>query len=300
MPVASRAARRSGMASYLPPDRVLPAIKWLARWAARRMLSRQPSTIQLAPGRSGGKDSAQPANREQLQEELLAALDDMVRLNDRVQAELVQRRKAEEALGHERDLLAALMDNVPDAIYFKDLESRFTRVNRSVAERSGLNDPSEVVGKTDADFFQTGSASNPLRDEQEVIRTGRPIVGLEEKEVWRDGRVTWSSTTKMPLRDRGGNIIGTFGISRDITDHKLAEEELRQAKESAEAANRVLDSILKNLADGVVVADESADSFTSILLPKKIIGVVRPNVASINGPSITVCFSDGVTPHPPL
>ena len=127
-------------------------------------------------------------------------------------------------------LLETLMDTIPDSIYFKDRESRFTRVNRYTAVRFGLSDPADVIGKTDYDFFTLEHAEKAHKDEQEIVRSGRPVVAVEEKETLPDGRIRWVSTTKMPLRDSTGAIIGTFGISRDITDKKLVEEELeRQA-----------------------------------------------------------------------
>jgi len=145
-------------------------------------------------------------------------------------------------------LLHALMDNVPDAIYFKDTGSRFLRLSGALAERFGLSDPSQAVGKSDADFFTEEHARQAYADEQEMVRTGRPVVGLEEKETWPDGHETWVSTTKMPLRDKDGRIIGTFGISRDITGRKRAEQELQRAKEAAEAANRAKSQFLANVS----------------------------------------------------
>jgi len=130
-------------------------------------------------------------------------------------------------LQDEISLLTTLMDNVPDSIYFKDLESRFTRINQYAAERFGIGNPADAVGHTDFDFFTAEHATKALRDEEEIIRTGQPLVNVEEKETRADGDVRWISTTKLPLRDRGGNIIGTFGISRDITERKIVEEQLQ-------------------------------------------------------------------------
>jgi diguanylate cyclase (GGDEF)-like protein/PAS domain S-box-containing protein len=125
-------------------------------------------------------------------------------------------------------LLETLMDNVPDYIYFKDLESRFTRINQYAAARFGIASPGLAVGRTDFDFFTEEHASKALRDEQEIIRTGKPLVNVEEKETRENGDACWVSTTKLPLRDRDGNIVGTFGISRDITERKKAEEQLQR------------------------------------------------------------------------
>ncbi len=110
-------------------------------------------------------------------------------------------REEHSRAGH---LLQVLMDNIPDSIYFKDTASRFIMINRAQAKKFGLADPHLVVGKSDADFFKPAHAQQALADEQCVIQTGQPLVGIEEKETWPDGRVTWVSTTKMPLRDRSG------------------------------------------------------------------------------------------------
>jgi diguanylate cyclase (GGDEF)-like protein/PAS domain S-box-containing protein len=131
-------------------------------------------------------------------------------------------------LQDENFLLETLMDHVPESIYFKDLESRFTRINRYAAARFGLASPALAVGRSDFDFFTNEHAAQAFRDEQEIIRTGKPLVNFEEKETQAGGEDRWVSTTKLPLRDREGNIVGTFGISRDITERRKAEEELQR------------------------------------------------------------------------
>jgi PAS domain S-box-containing protein len=158
-----------------------------------------------------------------------ALCESLHRAQRRILAE--QRRRAEEALSQERYLLHTLMDNLPDLIYFKDAASRFLRVNKALATYLGLSDPAQAVGNSDFNFFTREHTQLSHEDEQEIIRTGRPVVGKEEKRNWLDGRVRWLSTTKMPFRDRCGTIIGTFGVSRDITTVKLAEEALRQSEQ---------------------------------------------------------------------
>jgi diguanylate cyclase (GGDEF)-like protein/PAS domain S-box-containing protein len=140
--------------------------------------------------------------------------------------DVTSHKRAEEALAQERNLLYILMDNSPDTIYFKDRESRFIRINRAMARRFGLDDPAAAVGKMDADFFTGEHAREAYADEQEVVRTGQPLIGKEEKETWPDGTETWVSTTKIPFRDPAGQVAGIFGISRNITERKRAEQEL--------------------------------------------------------------------------
>jgi PAS domain S-box-containing protein len=139
--------------------------------------------------------------------------------------------QAKETHFTDRHLLHALMNHAPDAIYFKDSASRFLRISRALAKKFGLNDPSEAIGKTDFDMFSAQHAGAAFADEQTIMRTGRPIVGQEEMETWENGRVTWCTTSKLPLCEDSGKVIGTFGISRDITARKQAEDRSREQAE---------------------------------------------------------------------
>jgi len=149
--------------------------------------------------------------------------------------EVADNTRVEEALARERDLLNALMDSSTDVIYFKDRESRFLRINKAHAALFGLSDPAEAVGKRDFDFFTVEHAQAAYDDEQRIIQTGTPLVGVEERETWPDKEDTWASTTKHPLFDRNGQIIGTFGITRDITERKRAAEALDRSLAAFEA-----------------------------------------------------------------
>ncbi len=157
------------------------------------------------------------------------------------------RRRDEEAL-LEANLLDALMEHIPDNIYFKGKDSRFIRINRAAAKWYDLEDPAEVIGKDDFDLFTREHAAAAFEDEQRIIESGEPIWHIEEKETWPDGRITWVDTSKLPLKDRKGNVIGTFGISRDITDRKRIEERLRAAKEIAEAASKAKSDFVANMS----------------------------------------------------
>ncbi|HNX34470.1 MAG TPA: PAS domain S-box protein [Kiritimatiellia bacterium] len=165
--------------------------------------------------------------------------------------DITARKQTEAELNKEQVLVRTLMENVPEHIYFKDAESRFVMISRRQAEAFGLPDPALAVGKTDFDFFTEEHARPAFEAEQEIVRSGKPIVDLEEKETWPDGSATWVLTTKMPLRDSDGNIIGTFGVSHDITARKRIEQELRENEGRLRAlTDAAQDAILMMDADG--------------------------------------------------
>jgi PAS domain S-box-containing protein len=141
-------------------------------------------------------------------------------------------------------MLEVLMDALPDSIYFKDAESRFVRVNRSTVTKFGLVDRSQIVGRTDFDFFQAEHAQEAFDDERLIMETGQPIVAKEEKETWPNGGESWVSTTKVPVRNAEGRVIGTFGVTRDVTIRKRAQMALesseRRYRELVENANDII------------------------------------------------------------
>ena len=125
-------------------------------------------------------------------------------------------------------LLETFLENTPDHVYFKDMEGRFTRISASLVRWLGVDRIEQALGRSDIDFFAASHAERARVTELEVMRSGEPIVGLEERELWPDGHVSWVSTTKVPLRARSGDVIGIFGLARDITERKLAEEHTQQ------------------------------------------------------------------------
>lgn len=132
--------------------------------------------------------------------------------------DISRRKRAEEALKEERHLMRLLIDNVPLNIYFKDRESRFTLVNASMVKWIGKSSADEMLGKTDHDIFEAEHADQARRDELKIMETGKPIVGYLELETSSEGEDVWVLTTKMPLPDRKGKIIGTFGVSSDVSE----------------------------------------------------------------------------------
>ncbi|MCX7661959.1 MAG: PAS domain-containing protein, partial [Candidatus Omnitrophica bacterium] len=133
-------------------------------------------------------------------------------------------KETEEKLFLERDFLQGLLDNIPDAIYFKDRHNRIIKVNKFYVQGTGLK-PEEIIGKTDFDFFPYEQAKKMFEDDNYVLTTGKPIVGKIERTLLRNG--TWNQviTTKIPIYDRKGKIIGTMGITRDMTAYANLEKE---------------------------------------------------------------------------
>lgn len=146
-----------------------------------------------------------------------------------------------------REFLACLLDTIPDRIYFKDREGRFLQVSRAEAEYLAADTPEEVLGRTDFDYFTKELAQAAYEDEQRIMRTGEPIMGQVEKKLLLDGRTGWALVAKIPLRDTTGEIIGTCGISKDITSLKVSEEALQQANEDLASQKGQLEHALAEL-----------------------------------------------------
>jgi PAS domain S-box-containing protein len=147
-------------------------------------------------------------------------------------------KEAEDKFAAEHELLRTLLDHIPDRIYFKDRQSRFVRFSKSFETFHHIA-AEEISGKTDADLFTDEHARRALDDEQEIIRTGNPIIGKVERETHPNGIVTWALTSKMPWCDAKGSIIGTFGISKDVTAVKLAEAQLENAHQRLVETSRL-------------------------------------------------------------
>lgn len=137
--------------------------------------------------------------------------------------DISDRKQTEIKLTREHGLLQTLMDNIPDSIYFKDENNCFIMVNKAKAVHSNVK-PEDMVGKTDFDFLSEEQAKKAFEDDQEILRTGKYIINKVEKLTDQSGADRWVSATKVPRYDAEGNIIGTAGVSRDVTEWKRLEE----------------------------------------------------------------------------
>jgi PAS domain S-box-containing protein len=162
--------------------------------------------------------------------------------------EITERKQIEEALKNEKAFLDALMDNIPDSIYFKDRQCRILRVNRKEMQDLYVTDMNQLVGKTDEDLFGEEFGRRTLLSEQHLMELGRPVIGLVETRKLKDGQLNWTSTTKVPLRNNNGEIVGLVGITREIN-------ELMKAQEDRERERVLLRTLIDNLPDYIYIKD---------------------------------------------
>lgn len=203
--------------------------------------------------------------------------------------DITARKAMEDALAMERQLLHALLDSIPDHVYFKDSESRFLRISTANARWLRVSDPSVVVGKTDFDYFAAEHAQKAYADERRIIETGQPMVGMEEKEVWPDGHETWVSTSKMPLRDAEGRIGGTFGISTDITARKLAELERDRVMRAVEVQAQELRSVVEDMT----IIQETVTALTAAFTFDEAVNILlRSVVAAVQADQVSMFLVD--------
>jgi PAS domain S-box-containing protein len=138
--------------------------------------------------------------------------------------DITERKQAQDKLRYERDLMQALLDNLPYMIYFKDTASRFIRINTVQAAVLGVAEPEQAIGKTDFDFQWDEISTVSRAEEQRIMETGEKVIDRIEFNPTKDGRPRWITSTKAPIRDRAGTIYGLVGISRDITEQKQIED----------------------------------------------------------------------------
>ncbi len=173
-----------------------------------------------------------------------------------LQQELAERERVEATLAEERNLLRALIDNLPDIVYVKDVESRFLLINDIHARLLGEAGVEATLGKTDYDYYPREMADGFRADDVQVMQSGAPVT-REERALGADGKEIWILTTKAPLRDADGNVIGLVGIGRDLTERKQAELERERLLDELQRNVALLRSVLDATPDWIFVKDQS-------------------------------------------
>jgi len=175
----------------------------------------------------------------------------------------------------DRMLVSAFLEYVPDHIHFKDRGSRFLALSRSLVRYLGGRTAEDIIGRTAADFYPPDHARVVHEEEQRLLCTGQPILGKLESEVRRDGRIRWFVAHKLPLRNEAGEIIGTFGLRKDITRRKTMESALSQARRDVLDASRsagmaeIANGILHNVGNVLNSLNVSAAMIGSALRQPK-------------------------------
>ncbi len=174
-------------------------------------------------------------------------------------------------------LFESLMEQTADRIYIKDKQSRFVAVSQALASMHGYSDRHDLEGMTDFDLFSIEHAQQAFDDEQKIIETDKPMINIVEKETWPDGSTTWVTSSKAPLHLNSGKLAGILGISRDITDQKIAQEKLAESEQRLREQNKIMSSDY-----------ESAHKVQSVMIPGRVPDIKHINIAYLWKPMTSV------------
>lgn len=184
---------------------------------------------------------------KKLEKEVKLQNDSLVENQEKLIQTIKEMDKIHSQLKQEKALMDSLLNNLPDAVYFKDKKSKFIKVSKSMSKLFNLENQEDLYGKSDFDFFGIEHATKAYEDEQRIMKTKVPVIGKIETETYNDGSIRYVSSTKMPLLNDKGEAIGTFGISRDITKIKELEFEVKERNEKLNEQKEELELINERL-----------------------------------------------------
>jgi PAS domain S-box-containing protein len=267
----------------MPPPELAASAETVASLTARlaaaeRALAARDKTVKALITREQDR-AAKRHSAFGVMEENAALQQVVARKTLELEAQNYKLEQTSNALRETSGLLEVLMENTQAYIYFKDEQSRFVRSSKSLQNAFGQPDAAAIKGKTNFDFLPEAYARESFAEEQAILRSGEPSIGKLDEMQHVDGRVTWYLTTKMPWRDKDGRIIGTFGISSDLTAIKAAEAELEMAHKQlletsrlagmAEVATNVLHNVGNvlnsvNISAGLIVESVKKSKASSL------------------------------------
>ncbi|MDB6066046.1 MAG: multi-sensor hybrid histidine kinase [Pedosphaera sp.] len=208
-------------------------------------------------------------------------------------------KRAQDELFNSRQMLRLVLDTIPQRVFWKDRNSVYIGCNKPLVQDGGYSDPSEIIGKTDYEMASLPTADRYRADDRQVMETGVPKFNYEEPQIKPDGTQAWLTTSKMPLRDQNGDVIGVLGTYEDITARKQAEEVLKRdrshlenlirartaelivAKERAEVANEAKSAFLAKVSHDLRTPLNAILGFAQILQRRSLSGEVNNGLKTI-------------------
>jgi PAS domain S-box-containing protein len=208
--------------------------------------------------------------------------------------DITERKQAEEELYRSQQMLQSILDILPQRVFWKDRNIIYLGCNRALATDAGLNNAAEIIGKSDFDLAWSGTADRYRADDKLVMEQGSAKLDYDEPQSRPDGGLIWLRSNKLPLRDREGKVIGVVGTYEDITERKRAEEEMRKAKEAAEAANVAKSQFLANMSHEIRTPMNGVIGVTGLLLDTELTSEQRQyaEIVRTSGEALLAVIND--------
>ncbi|MBN2400790.1 MAG: PAS domain S-box protein [Spirochaetes bacterium] len=204
--------------------------------------------------------------RKHLEELVKERTAELEKINSDMQIEMSERKRMEEEITRKSNMYRTLIDAMPDEIYAKDSENKYIMANSKVLSSFGFKEFHEIIGKTDFDLLPQKAAMASYAEENTILRARGQIINFEMPVSDSDGNIHWYAVTKIPMKDKNGQITGLVGIKRDITDFKEAEDNLEKSREAAETANRAKSTFLSSMSHEIRTPLNAIMGFSELML----------------------------------